>query len=558
MSIEDFDNSAPDNRPTERWTRLADAARYEERRKIWRLCGLGDNPPASDAEFIAGINYKARASGPPVVAVEPKSVEGAGDPTHTRDEADELRRCIRTHGPETAPARLRECGFTELEILLGLDLESLHTRVVQELDAIKASVFDARPDESVFDAIVRSRNDATRAGAREALRAVLTAAGVSEGDVGDCENPECVSFAVHVRGKTQGYKGALADAAVAAGFSDAPSTARDLIVRVRHEALEDIDRALRGETLAPHADVEVVAPYASRTRAHVLGEVWRAAGIVTAIEDRTPSQVAATLLGKGRQHALRAALHAARLPVSDGPSDLDTDPVVLAIERKARDAGAREALADVLAAVQIPAKDVADRERADIVALAVRLQGKIQGYQGALADVAHAAGLPLLEKTANAKDLVEEVRRADRIELAEVRRALDARDDESAFEALGRSRDVTVQAHSVEIEQHEEVEVATTAGLILRSVELARGIAALDDSPFEIARYLRLAISGEPDAYFVQAEPPAYSLTEEREHELSTEADAALDARDGAGYLEVLRQVVSESRVQELGATRTA
>lgn len=59
MSISDFDNDAPDNRPTERWTRIADAARQDERRKIWRLCGLGDNPPASDAEFIAGVRGAA-------------------------------------------------------------------------------------------------------------------------------------------------------------------------------------------------------------------------------------------------------------------------------------------------------------------------------------------------------------------------------------------------------------------------------------------------------------------------------------------------------------------
>lgn len=55
MSISDFDNDAPDNRPTERWTRIADAARQDERRKIWRACGLEGSPPADDADFVTAI-----------------------------------------------------------------------------------------------------------------------------------------------------------------------------------------------------------------------------------------------------------------------------------------------------------------------------------------------------------------------------------------------------------------------------------------------------------------------------------------------------------------------
>lgn len=121
-------------------------------------------------------------------------------------------------------------------------------------------------------------------------------------------------------------------------------------------------------------------------------------------------------------------------------------------------------------------------------------------------------------------------------------------DDVTSEELFDRCRDLARVLADIEPERHEEIEVTEILGIVLRSVDLARAVAALQGtSPVERTRYLRL-----DDVYFVQADPPVYSLTEEREHELATEADAALDARDGAGYLEVLRQVVGGSGLEVL------
>lgn len=53
MSIEDFDNGAPDNRPVMHSERAVEAARYDERRKIWHAFGMTGDPPEDLAAMVA-------------------------------------------------------------------------------------------------------------------------------------------------------------------------------------------------------------------------------------------------------------------------------------------------------------------------------------------------------------------------------------------------------------------------------------------------------------------------------------------------------------------------
>jgi hypothetical protein len=624
MSIDDFDNGAPDNRPTERWTRLADAARFDARRKVWRACGLEDDPPADDAAIGAAIlDVRWRRLGN--VPFTDGLVE--------RLEIEQTR----VRELEREVANLRAERLNAREGVLDQVWRALPFAEIQGLEI------------EVPDPHLRAANPATLCAEILGLGRLVERRTLEAGSQSIVlpEVPELLSPAPEdcpvcaAKGRTLVLDAGTRLCGACRHVWDLPQAApigEDILehelgnalppLRSRVDALARRRLATREEIVELIAHVGIVVDRVASLPRRLartspswredwdaaLDEIWRVFTAESPRGDRDALQIAEALVEYGRKRERSSVWSKLRL-TGDPPANFE-HVVAQALDQLVQRRLEQLKHYEAEEPTPIPGMPVLTIEQ--------RLEEtRTRARHDALMDVIRAAGV-VLGGPLTPEAVVQAVRGADCTELAEVRRALEARDGESAFAALGRSRDVAVQAHSVAIglelaeiygcltgaaapagwnlaklrqecrdaarsastdayrqgrawltdlyhtmsgerpskqtsaedlfarcrtmaqmfaetepEQHDEVEVAMTSGLVLRSADLARGVAALEEAgPVEVTRYLRL-----DDAYYRQTDAPAYSLDEEHEHQLAAAAAEVLDARDGAGYLDVLRQV---------------